>query len=112
LASMRMLASQMNVFVCRPSNHLLSRRESDEAYAFAEEGNQYAVYFPDGGSVQLDLTAASGTFSRRWLHIMKNEWQIADIISGGTAIDLSPPGKGPFVVLLLKLSENAGQLTQ
>jgi hypothetical protein len=103
LASMRMLADELDVFACRPADELLSRRAPNAAYAFAEAGRQYAVYFPDGGSVQLDLTGASGSFSKRWLHIMHNEWQAVNDIRGGASIELSPPGEGPWVVLIKKI---------
>lgn len=98
--SMRMLTDEMNVFSCSPSNHLLSDREQNEAYAFAEEGQQYAVYFPEGGSVRIDLSQSSGTFSMRWLQIMVGEWQEESLVEGGGHIDLSPQNDEPWVVLI------------
>ncbi len=35
-------------------------------YVFAQEGEVYAVYLPEGGTTQLDLTAARGTFEVKW----------------------------------------------
>jgi hypothetical protein len=52
IQSMRMFTDEMNIFRCIPANHLLSNREPNEAYCLAEEGSQYAVYFPDGGEVR------------------------------------------------------------
>jgi len=97
-----MLTDEMNVFACKPSNHLLSHREQNEAFALSETGQQYAVYFTDGGFVKIDLSEASGIFSVRWLHIMVSEWQQAEFIKGGSVIDLSPPGGGPWAVLIKK----------
>lgn len=35
-------------------------------YVFAREGEIYAVYLPDGGTTELDLRGASGTFEVKW----------------------------------------------
>ncbi len=43
------MADAMNAFVCEPHNDLLGDPSANEAYCFAEPGNQYAVHFPDGG---------------------------------------------------------------
>ena len=47
----------MNVFTCGPHNDLLSNRAENEAYAFTNPGQEYAVYFPNGGSVNINLNA-------------------------------------------------------
>jgi len=100
IRSMRMLTEEMNVFSCSPSNHLLSDREQNEAYAFAEPDQQYAVYFPNGGSVKIDLSDTSGDFSMRWLKIMVSEWQEETFVEGGDLIELSPPNEEPWAVLI------------
>lgn len=38
----------------------------DRSFCMAKEGELYALYFPFGGTANLDLTAASGTFSVQW----------------------------------------------
>ena len=101
IRSLRMFTNEMNVFSAEPANALLSERAENEAYAFAEPGKQYAVYFPDHGSVQLDLSAATGQLSVRWLDIMNSKWQDATLIEGGGTKILSPPDAGPWSVLLL-----------
>lgn len=106
IRSMRMLTDKMNVFVCKPANHLLSNRQPNEAYAFAEQGRQYAVYFPNGGSVKIDLSDVSGNFSVQWLNIMVSEWRQVEFIDGGSTIDLSPPNEGPWAVLIKKVSSS------
>lgn len=95
-----MLTDAMDVFSCLPSNHLLSDREEDEAYAFVEEGRQYAAYFPDGGTVGLDLSGAPGSLSMRWLDILNGEWRDVQPLEGGKIASLSPPGPGPWAVLI------------
>lgn len=100
IRSMRMFTDSMNVFTAEPAQDLLSGREEDEAYAFAEPGRQYAVYFTNGGSVQLDLSDVSGEFSVQWMDILNSEWSSATVLQGGQLRSLEAPGQGPWAVLL------------
>ena len=43
----------------------LLERTSDEAYLTSVPGAQYAVFFPDGGSVEFDLRETSDPFALR-----------------------------------------------
>jgi hypothetical protein len=70
--SMRMLTDSMDFFRHRPSNHLLADRESNEAYCMAIPGEEYAIFFPAGGSVGLK-TEGTG-YKARWLHIQSSQW--------------------------------------
>jgi hypothetical protein len=101
LRSMRMLTDAMNVFVCEPRNDLLSERSSNEAYCLAGPGKQYAVYFPDGGAVTLDVAEARGTLQVRWLDINRGRWQEPQTIDGGGTLELKTPGKWHWAVLVL-----------
>ena len=105
IRSARMLTEAMNVFTAEPSNDLLSDRSEDEAYCLAEPGRQYAVYFPDGGEVTLDLSDASGTLTRRWLDIQEAEWTEETSLRGADRVRLSPPGGGHWAVLIVPRGE-------
>ena len=100
IRSLRMLTDAMNIFVCEPRNDLLSDRSSNEAYCLAEPGRQYAVYFPDGGSVTLDLSAAEGNLQMRWLDIVAGEWVHEDTVDGGGDATLTAPGDGDWAVVI------------
>lgn len=100
--SMRLFTDAMGVFATEPRNDLLSERESNEAYCMAEPGRTYAVYFPDGGAVKLDVSAAPGALQIRWLNIHRSEWQPARTAPGGTKLWLKPPGSGAWAVLVTK----------
>ena len=95
-----MLTDAMNVFRCEPHNDLLSERGDNEAYAMAELGRQYAVYFPGGGSVTIDLSATSGELSARWLDISNSRWTGEVALGGGAAATLQAPGRGHWAVLI------------
>ena len=104
IRSLRMLTDAMNVFVCEPRNDLLSDRSPNEAFCLAELGRQYAVYFPDGGAVKLDVSTAKGTLQVRWLHIDRNTWQEPQTVAGGGTLELKTPGKGHWAALILRRS--------
>jgi len=91
----------MTVFACEPRNDLLSDRQPNEAYCLAEPGKQYAVYFPDGGLVKLDVSTAKGTLQVRWLDISRNAWQQPQSVTGGGTLELKTPGTGHWAVLVL-----------
>ena len=100
IRSMRMLTDRMPVFSSEPRTDLLSRRGSDEAYVLAEIGLRYAAYFPDGGSVDLDLSDAAGGMTLRWLDILAVQWGPTISVEGGGSVTLAPPEEGPWVALL------------
>ena len=104
LKSMRTITDEMDVFVCEPHNELLSNREENEAYVFANPGREYAVYFPNGGSVNIDLSNSrkrntqKGTV--RWLDIAKSEWMQEIEILFSDGVTLSTPSQAHWAVLI------------
>jgi hypothetical protein len=72
---MRMLTDEMDIFSCEPHNDLLQNRSWNEAYCTAHPGVEYAVFFPDGGNVLLDVSATGGKpLTARWLDVRKSRW--------------------------------------
>ncbi|MBE0537687.1 MAG: hypothetical protein IH624_18640 [Phycisphaerae bacterium] len=100
IKSLRMLTDAINVVACEPNNDLLSERSANEAYCLAEPGKQYAVYFPDGGAVRLDTSAARGAIHVRWLDIAGSAWQEPQTVQSGHILDLQAPGRGHWAVLV------------
>ena len=49
----RKLETMIKLWDVTPQIHLLSDRDDNEAYLRAREGEQYAFYFPDGGSTSV-----------------------------------------------------------
>ncbi|MDF1516272.1 MAG: hypothetical protein P1S60_20850, partial [Anaerolineae bacterium] len=75
IKSMRMVMNSLKIFDCEPNNALLSNRSWNEAYCTAQVGQQYAVFFPDGGDVFLDVTPMQGkTLYIKWLDIRASAW--------------------------------------
>jgi hypothetical protein len=75
IRSMRMFTDQMDLWSCEPHNDLLGNRSWNEAYCTANPGAEWAVFYPDGGNVLLDVSSAGGVpLTVRWLDIRRSEW--------------------------------------
>lgn len=104
LKSMRMITDEIDVFTCEPHNELLSNREDNEAYVLAHPGKEYAVYFTNGGSVDLNLSADgktdAKTLSVRWLYINNSKWKPPEEIPFNESITLTAETKAHWAVLV------------
>jgi hypothetical protein len=92
----------MDIFACEPHNDLLSNREENEAYTIANPGREYAVYFPNGGSVDINLGAMKNAkiLTVRWLNIAKSEWVQEEEIPFSDSITLSVLTEAHWAVLI------------
>jgi len=104
IRSMRMLTEKLDIFRSKPDVHsrLLGDRKENEAYLTCIPDRQYAVYFPDGGDVTLDLSAAKGQFVIRWLDILHSRWTKEDHAAGGKPVRLKTSGNGHWACLLMR----------
>ncbi len=104
IRSLRMLQAEFDFFGSKADTKstLLSDREENEAYLRFKEGKEYAVYFPNGGSVHLNLKGADGSFQLKWLGILKSEWQPPKEVQGGAEVELAVPGQGHWAALIIK----------
>ncbi|MGM0488888.1 MAG: hypothetical protein ACQESR_19280, partial [Planctomycetota bacterium] len=90
----------------------LSDRDSNEAYLAADPGERYALYFTNGGSVGLDLSGTTGTFSITWISVamgipvetsQRGGYRPLDkTIEGDRVVTLSAPYKGGWVAAIRK----------
>ncbi|MFC1716647.1 hypothetical protein ACFL6S_23470 [Candidatus Poribacteria bacterium] len=106
IKSMRMFTDTMNIFRMEPCNSLLTSRCENEAYALAESGKQFAVYFTGEGkrSVCIDLSSANCALTERWLDIDRSIWNNETAIRGGEDYILRAPSIGQWAVLLKRAS--------
>ncbi len=102
IKSMRMLLAEFDIFGAVPDSKstLLKARDNNEAFLTHIKGEQYAVYFPYGGSVALDLTGAERTFEIKWLDIKKSVWTQSKTIQTGNTVTLQAPSLSHWVALL------------
>jgi hypothetical protein len=97
----RKLESRIKAWEVEPANQLLSDRTDNEAYLAARPGSAYALYFPDGGSVGLDLRQAAGRFDIRWIEGATGQWGRRDSIDGGAIVKIDAPAAGHWVAAIV-----------
>ena len=106
IRSMRMLTAEIDVFTCEPATELLSNRSRNEAYCTANPGTDYAVFFPDGGNVVLDVSSAEGKpLTVHWLDIRESQWTEAPKsipVDAGTDIQLVTPTEEGYWAAVIK----------
>ncbi|MEW4490625.1 DUF4185 domain-containing protein [Thalassoglobus sp. JC818] len=100
LRAARNLESLVPLWSIEPDNDLLSDRQQNEAYAAADRGNAYVVYFPAGGDVTIDLTDTTASHIEQWIDIDTGEFGERKSLKGGGKRLLTAPGKGNWVVVI------------
>ncbi|MBN1674055.1 MAG: hypothetical protein JXR37_23595 [Kiritimatiellae bacterium] len=100
IRGMRMVEEALTVFTMTPHDDLVSGHADDGAYCLAEQGKQYAVYFPNGGAANLNLSAATTPMRARWLNVDAGEWGPEQEQAPGTAAELVCPAAGQWVVVV------------
>ncbi len=99
IRSMRDLTDNMDFFTALPYNELLMSRESGEAYCRAVPGVEYAVYFPEGGEIELDLSQFEDEPSLVWLNVLTSEWSEKTQINK-EKVKLTAPDNDHWVALI------------
>ena len=90
----RKLESIIPLWSVEPANELLSDRKPNEAYlATNKKRSAYALYFPAGGEITIDLSSAKGELTLRWININTGKWGPVKKIKGGGKIKIKSPGK-------------------
>jgi hypothetical protein len=97
----RKLEALIPLWSVEPASELLSQRNANEAYAAADQGKSYVVYYPAGGEVELDLTAAKGKFTVHWININTGESGEQQTITGGRSVKISSPGSDNWVAAIV-----------
>jgi hypothetical protein len=83
--------------------NLLRNRDPNEAYVAAKPGVAYALYFPNGGEVELDLRERAGSYEARWIDIATGEWGRRESLAGDKWVSLRPPGNGQWAAAVLRV---------
>jgi len=91
----RRFAGRMDLAKTRPAGELAS-----SGYCLANPGREYLVYLPEGGSVSVDLSAASGELAVEWFNLTTGEGASASPVTGGAKRELTAPFAGDAVLYL------------
>jgi hypothetical protein len=101
LKSARMLSKAIDLIEAEPDadSSRLSSREANEAYLCSIPGRAHAVYFPDGGAVEVKLKDAK-RWQVRWLRPAQHAWQEQTNLAPNGRTQLETPSDGHWIALL------------
>jgi hypothetical protein len=71
---------------------------SGTAYCLANIGQEYVIYLPDGGSVNVDLSDATGTLDVEWYNPKDGTYYDDGTVTGGGRESFTPPFSGDAVL--------------
>lgn len=104
IRSFRMLLAEFPFIeseVDAESRHL-TNRDPNEAYLRSVDGKAYAIYFPDGGNVTLNLEGPESSYRLKWLDIAGSRWASESTVNIQGAAELATPGNGHWLALLVR----------
>lgn len=100
IKSFRLAESLVKLWDLDPRQDLLSERDPNEAYLTANPGlGQYLAYFPDGGSVSIQLDG-NRQHQLKWIDIRSGDWGPQDSISVGSSAQIKAPGPGGWLAII------------
>ena len=111
IKSVRKLEKLVKLWELEPANHMLRDREPDEAYLAAARGRGHLLYFPNGGSVSLDLRSPGGDHALRRIDISTAEWGRRETGEGGLgflsirgSVTITAPDDGHWLAVIVPRS--------
>ena len=102
LRAARKLNERVPLWTVQPANGLLAEREANEAYLVADGRGSYGLYFPAGGSVQLDLKDVPGQLTVHWIDIKSGKRGEQQAITGGHPVAITAPGPGNWAAAIVR----------
>jgi hypothetical protein len=83
-----------------PDNTLLTNRKENEAYLACKKDETYAVFFTDGGEVELNLKGVEKEFKVQWYSVRTGEIDSEGTLSGNKNVKLTAPGELEWIALI------------
>ena len=103
IKSVRMVESKVKFWEIAPNNGLLSSRANGEAFVAAQDGEKYVLYFPEGGSVGLNLNSSTGEqFDLDWINYDNATWGSSALVAGGGIRTVTAPTTAAWIAVLTK----------
>ncbi len=102
IRSAREVESLVPFWDLEPRLDLIRDRREDSGYLAACPGRAYVLFFPRGGSVQVDLADAPGTLSRTWVEVGSGETRATGDLAGEGVTAIEAPDASPWVAVLLR----------
>ncbi len=84
------------------ADELLGNPDHDNScYCFAQTGELYLVYLPDGGTQEIDLSGVTGKFSCNWFNPRTGgATQEGKKVKGGKTVSLTAPSSDDWVAII------------
>lgn len=98
IKTMREITDNTDHFHMKPANELLLGREAGEAYCRALKGEQYVVYFPEGGEIALDLSSLNKV-EITWYDVLNNKTEKREITPSDTT-KIAAPGFDHWIAVI------------
>lgn len=98
MARARIFIEQLPFESMVPCNDLL---QPERGYCFGKPGEVYVVYFPQGGSISIDLSGMGGFGDANWFDPRTGETTPADQIVGGEMVTFSAPSREDWVLRII-----------
>lgn len=95
LGHARRLAERVNLGAMIPDEKLVST-----GYCLAKPGACYVAFAPEGGDIEIDLTAAKAKCEVEWLEVASGKITRAATVLGGSKQRLRAPFQGPAVLIV------------
>jgi len=102
LRAARKLESLIRIWDVEPANQLLLDRSDNEAYVAANPGIAYAMYFPHGGAIRLDLSQHQGSYQLKWIDIATGQWGATLKLQGGAPVAIAAPSSGNWAAAITR----------
>lgn len=102
IKAVRKLESLIKPWEVNPDNSSLSAHDPNGVFLAAKPGRKYALYFVNGGSAVLDLSANRNRYDLKWISINTGQWGKKGSITGGGKVAVSAPGKAGWIAAIVK----------
>src|SRR5262249_31477558 len=94
----------VNLSSMSPNSQLCS-----SGYCLVNSGREYLIYLPTGGTVRVDLSAASGSFTASWFSPLTGQTTSGGTVSAGIPLLFTSPINGDAVLYLQAMPSLSSQ---
>jgi hypothetical protein len=99
----RSYALRMNLANCVPSTSI-----ANTGWCLADAGDAYLVFAPNGGTITVNLSAASGSFDVEWFNPETGQASAGTDVTGGAVRTFNAPFGGQAVLFVHKPQDGDG----
>lgn len=106
IKSMRMISDSTGFFNMEPTNQLLTLREPNEAFLRTKQNEEYILYFPKAGKVDLKLNQREANYQIRWLNLLSSEWMETEQVTAGKLLAIDTPSDDHWIAWIKRTAKH------